>query len=106
MLCAFDAELPEVLRQAESMGLRKKEHNYVWIYPDDGGSFDDTREALGTFSVSWRGDSDRTPLFKEAWDSGEIRADGFEYKLGENICGSSQNESCWNMPRGSTWGED
>jgi len=105
MLCAFQSELPEVLRQAESMGLRKKEHNYVWFHPDDG-NIGDPREALGTFSVSWMPDSDRTPLFEEAWDSGEIRAGGFEYKLGENICGSSQNESCWDMPKGSTWGEN
>ncbi|CAK0878082.1 unnamed protein product [Prorocentrum cordatum] len=105
MLCAFDAELPEVLRQAESMGLRKREHNYVWFHPDDGG-FDDLRDALGTFSVSWIPDSDRTPLFKQAWNSGDLRAGGFEYKLGESICGSSQNESCWAMPRGETWNED
>ncbi|CAK0816913.1 unnamed protein product [Prorocentrum cordatum] len=104
MMCAFGAELPEVLMQAESMGLRRKDHNYVWFHPDDN-VLEDLSIALGTFSVTWMADSNRTPLFKEAWDSGGFRADGFEYKLGENICGSSQNESCWDMPKGSDWGE-
>ncbi|CAK0801365.1 unnamed protein product [Prorocentrum cordatum] len=82
MLCAFQPELPEVLRQAGSMCLRNKEHNYVWFHPDDG-NIDDPREAFGTFSVSWMPDSDRTPLFEED--------DGDAFRYVENTSVTAQN---------------
>jgi len=108
MLCAFDDEVPEVMAQALSLGMRTKQSGYLWMIPDDGTNVNPTvnnnpiKDAdtyLGIFVTKWQTHSARSDIFKADFDSGLIPiTQNFEYMFSQPICGDDQSTVCWNEP--------